>query len=121
MGDVAIVNDPVFGCELVLGHLDKDGYALINGQRAHIAAWEAEKGPLKPGIELDHQCRRRNCRALHHLEPVTRAENEHRKKWRVRARRAVCPQGHDMRMNHVITPEGGCVCRTCNREARSGP
>jgi hypothetical protein len=69
------------------------------------------------GFVLDHLCRRRNCIALHHLEPVTQSENEKRKSWRYRARRATCPKGHGLAMNRAITPEGGVVCRQCNKEA----
>jgi hypothetical protein len=109
--------DPIFGCELVTSRLDRDGYAYHGRSRAHIVAWEREHGQLADGLELDHLCRRRNCIALHHLEPVTRAENERRKAWRVRARRALCPRGHELAQTRVVTPERGMVCRACNREA----
>ena len=109
--------DPIFGCELATGRRDRDGYAFHGRTRAHIAAWTAAHGPLEPGIELDHLCRRRHCVALHHLEPITRSENERRKSWAYRARRLLCPRGHDLQAARVVTPEGGIVCRTCNREA----
>jgi hypothetical protein len=110
--------DPVFGCQLVTSRLDRDGYAYHGKTRAHIAAWIAVNGPVPEGLVLDHQCRRRNCRAVHHLEPVTQSENELRKSWRYRARRSVCMKGHDLKLNGIVTPEGGRVCRTCNREAQ---
>lgn len=109
--------DPVFGCELVTSRLDRDGYGFHGKSRAHVVAWVAKHGPVPEGLELDHACRRRHCIALHHLEAVTRSENELRKSWRYRAKRARCPRGHDLRVTAVITPEGGRVCRTCNREA----
>lgn len=34
-----------------------------------------------------------------------------------RARRTTCPKGHDLKLHGVVTPEGGKVCRQCNREA----
>jgi len=106
-----------FGCELATGRLDRDGYAYHGKSRAHIVAWVAKHGPVQPGLELDHMCRRRHCCALHHLEPVTRSENELRKSWRYRAKRTRCPRGHDMSgARAAVTPEGGRVCRTCNRE-----
>lgn len=115
-------HDAAFGCELWTGKLDRNGYGYHGRTRAHIAAWEAEYGPVPEGFELDHLCRRRNCCALHHLEPVTRAENEMRKGWGYRVRRQTCSRGHDMKLQGVLTPEGGKVCRQCNREAmKQGP
>lgn len=114
---MSTVRDPIYGCELVMSRLDREGYAFHGKSRAHIVAWEEVNGPVPPGFELDHLCRRRNCRARHHLEPVTRAENERRKSAAWRMRRKVCPRGHDLWLNAIPTPEGGRVCRTCNREA----
>lgn len=115
---MSVERDPVFGCELVTSRLDSDGYAYQGRSRAHIVAWERANGPVPPGKELDHLCRRRNCRALHHLELVDRRENERRKDWTYRAKRTRCPRGHDMTLHHQVTPERGVVCRMCNRGAR---
>lgn len=106
-----------FGCELVL-QVDRDGYGRVGRQLAHVAAWVAANGPVPDGHVLDHACRRRNCRALHHLEPVTQSENEKRKSWKYRVRRQRCARGHDLSIHRAITPEGGVVCRACNREAK---
>jgi hypothetical protein len=111
------VIDPLFGCRLATGRLDREGYAFHGKTRAHIAAWVAERGSIAPGLELDHLCRRRNCTALHHLELVTRSENERRKSWRYRARRSHCAAGHELAVHAVVTPEGGRVCRACNLAA----
>lgn len=108
--------DPIFGCELATSRLDKDGYAFHGRTRAHIAAWVEANGPVPIGCVLDHLCRRRNCRAHWHLEPVTQSENELRKSWSYRARRKLCARGHDLNSTAAVTPEGGRVCRTCNRE-----
>jgi hypothetical protein len=120
---VSAERDPVFGCELVTSRLDKDGYAYHGLSRAHIVAWEAAHGarPLDEGKPkpIDHLCRRRNCRALHHLELVTKRENELRKSWRYRAAIKRCPRGHSME-HALVTPEMGRLCRTCaNEVARS--
>lgn len=109
--------DPIFGCDLAEGRLDSEGYAFHGKTRAHTVAWVAANGPVPEGMELDHTCRRRHCRATHHLELVTRGENEKRKSWRYRSRRTMCPRGHDLKLNGIVTPEGGRVCRQCNREA----
>lgn len=109
--------DPVYGCELATGRLDRDGYAYHGRSRAHIVAWMRAGRQLADEHELDHLCRRRNCCALHHLEAVTRSENERRKSWRYRARRERCAAGHELRLTRVVTPERGVVCRACNLSA----
>lgn len=120
---MSTVRDPVFGCELATGRVDREGYAFFGKTRAHIAAWERVRGVITQTdehgarLELDHMCRRRNCCALHHLELVTRSENEKRKSWRYRVKRATCPKGHDLKLHAATTPEGGITCRVCNREA----
>jgi len=116
---MSVVRDPIFGCELATGRRDRDGYAFHGATRAHIVAWSKVRGVIAPGMELDHLCRRRHCTALHHLELVTRGENELRKSWRYRARRKLCPAGHELATNGIVTPEGGRVCRACNRAAES--
>ena len=117
---MSVERDPIFGCELATGRRDKDGYAFHGRTRAHIAAWTSEHGEVGPGLELDHLCRRRHCVALHHLEAITRGENERRKSWRYRARIVACPRGHRLAEHGIVTPEGGRVCRACNREAACG-
>lgn len=116
--------DPVFGCELVTTKLDNDGYAYAGKSRAHIVAWTKANGPLPIGddgkpLPIDHLCRRRNCRALHHLEPVTKSENEKRKSWPYRVRRKTCPRGHSME-GALVTEEMGRLCRTCEELVRAG-
>lgn len=108
--------DPIYGCELATGRVDRDGYAWHGKSRAHIVAWVAKHGPVPDGLELDHLCRRRHCSALHHLEPVTRSENERRKSFAYRAKRKACALGHELAIHGVMTPEGGRVCRACSRE-----
>jgi hypothetical protein len=112
--------DPIFGCRLATGRLDREGYAFHGRTRAHIHAWTGARGPVPDGLEIDHLCRRRNCIALHHLEAVTREENERRKSWRYRTRRKTCPAGHALELNRVKTPEDGIVCRACNRQHQQG-
>jgi len=107
----------LYGCDLVTSRLDRDGYAYHGRSRAHIVAWVETNGPVPDGMYIDHLCRRRNCRAVHHLEAVTRSENERRKSWAYRTRRVKCAAGHDLARCRVVTPEGGIVCRECNRAA----
>lgn len=111
--------DPIFGCVISSGRLDKDGYAFCGKTRAHIKAWVDVNGPVPDGMVLDHGCNRRACRAVHHLEPVTQSENLKRRNWRYRAKIKRCPRGlHDLQLNRAVMQNGGVVCRLCNREAK---
>jgi hypothetical protein len=91
----------------------------VGRTKAHIAAWVEAMGPVPEGYELDHTCRNRRCCALHHLEPVTRSENEKRKSWQYRLKRKQCKWGHDLSVNRIVTKFGGITCRACNREAEA--
>lgn len=110
----------LYGCELFLGKVDKDGYGRIfNGpgrpSLAHRAIYEERHGPIPEGKEVEHRCRRRGCQADDHHVLVSRAENERLKRWRKRTAEKACPRGHDLSVNGAITPEGGRVCRACAR------
>lgn len=111
--------DPIFGCWIFEGRRDDDGYGRVGLRKAHVVSWEQAKGPVPEGKFLDHLCKRRDCCAPHHLEPVTKSENEFRKDYSYLARRKKCPAGHDLNINAVVTKYGGRVCRSCNRIANT--
>lgn len=120
--DWAVEIDPIFFCWRWQGRRDKrDNRALmyIAGRtiNAYRVIYEAEVGPVPEGLVLDHTCRRADCCAPYHLEPVTKSENERRKHWRHMARIHRCKNGHDLRLHAAVTPEGGKACRACGREA----
>ena len=58
------------------------GYGVIRRRGrnylAHRAAYEAEHGPIPPGLQLDHLCRNPACVNVQHLEPVSPAVNTQR-------------------------------------------
>lgn len=109
--------DPVFGCHLWSGRVDRDGYGRTSAWKlAHHAA----AGPPPSGYEWDHLCRRRSCVNPLHLQAVDRSENERRKSFRYRQRRiSACPAGHSL-VDAMVTPEGGRVCRECLAHERRG-
>lgn len=109
-----VTRDPVYGCALAHGKRDRFGYVHVGQSLAHHVAWIAARGPVPADREIDHLCRRPNCTALVHLEPVTRSENEHRKLWRYRVRIKSCPAGHALSEFGMVTPEGGRVCARCS-------
>jgi hypothetical protein len=111
-------HDPIFGCIVWHGRTDENGYGRVGSRKAHIVAWEDAFGSVPEGFVLDHVCRNRACVALHHLEAVTKSENERRKSPRYRMRRQRCAKGHDLNVHRVMTPGDGIVCRACNREAK---
>lgn len=109
--------DPVFGCLLFVGRLDRDGYGRIGRSYAHRVAYENAYGPIPKGMMVEHLCRRRNCLSPAHLEVVNQNENELRKSWRYRAKRTTCKNDHSL-SDAMVTPEGGRVCRSCSKESR---
>jgi len=114
-----VERDPVFGCLLYRGRLDKDGYPIRwhDGRpvRLHRALYQERHGPIADGMEVEHICRRRNCLLDAHHELLSRSQQERAKSWRSRARRQRCKAGHDLALNAAVTPEGGRTCRVCTR------
>jgi hypothetical protein len=71
------------GCWLWTGYLKANGYATFYpGGGRHIAkvyvhrfAYEATRGRIPEGFEVDHLCHVRHCVNPTHLEAVTKREN----------------------------------------------
>lgn len=111
--------DPWTGCELWTGSLNSNGYGTHwdkegRPRLAHYVAWESANGRVPAGKVLDHQCRRRTCRAVAHLEVVSQSENTRRQRWSHRATRAKCSKGHDLWKHGRRTDAGGTICRACS-------
>ena len=111
--------DPIYGCWLWHGRKDRDGYAVewIKGKatRPHQTLWAATHGAVPDGLEIEHACRRRSCVRPAHKMLVTRGENLKLRKWSRRAKIKQCAEGHELAKSGLRTPEGGFVCRRCNR------
>ena len=79
-----VIPEPNSGCWIYFGSDNGNGYGAFTEAKgktrryAHRIAYEELRGPIPPGLELDHLCNTRCCCNPDHLEPVTRAENQRR-------------------------------------------
>lgn len=110
---------PFAGCWLWMGECDPRGYGRFyewnNGRSksklAHRIVYEHERGPIPPGLCLDHLCRNPSCVNPDHLEAVTHAENMARG---AHAMKTHCKNSHPLSgENLTIRIRRGRKCRTC--------
>lgn len=124
------------GCWIVGGGLTGDGYAQVNveGHRrryAHVIVYENKHGPVPPGKQLDHLCRKRACCNPDCLEPVTGAVNVQRglvpamalerakRQHQILRDMTHCKRGHEFTPENTYIPVGGWRnCRACIRLRR---
>ena len=116
--------EPMSGCWLWMGSLDRDGYGQTVGKkadgkltsfRAHRIAFEKARGPIPDGLVIDHKCRVRSCVNPDHMEPVTNMENIRRgETGQFRLKNTHCPNGHEY--TQKTRKDGSRICLTCNRE-----
>lgn len=111
-------------CLIWSGAVNTKGYPCfaVNGvsQLAHRLAYEDAHGPIPEGYTIDHLCRVRNCVNADHLEVVTIAENNRRKKTPGGIQiGSSCAKGHKVTEENVYRhPRGHLECGLCRREAR---
>lgn len=84
---------------------------------AHRWSYEQSRGPIPPGLVLDHLCRNRVCVNPEHLEPVTQRENTLRGSTRPAANaiKDACPKDHPYAGGNLRVTNGRRVCRACHR------
>lgn len=111
-------------CIVWTGAANSKGYPcfLMDGssQLAHRLAYEDKYGPIPDGMTVDHLCRVRTCVNADHLEVVTIAENNRRKKTADGLRvGGECIYGHQLTDLTVYRhPRGHLECRECRREQK---
>ena len=130
-----IHHEPMSGCWLWVGNVDRGGYGTIakwkkdgrKGSRAvHKVIYEILVGDVPDGLQLDHLCEVKPCVNPQHLEPVTPRENTQRS---IRSRglnsvaatlrdsnlaKTHCPHGHPYSgENLYVRPNGVRECREC--------
>ena len=112
-------------CWVWTAALNASGYGTFGvarrGVLAHRWSYTAFVGPIPGGLLIDHLCRNRACVNPGHMEPATRAENNHRsltgRRGHEQRSRTHCPQGHPYdEANTYPRPDGGRNCRACGRE-----
>lgn len=110
------------GCWRWLGKLNTGGYGRFGVcgviMQAHRFSYELHKGPIPPGLQIDHLCRNRYCVNPEHLEAVSQRENLLRGKTvpAEHAAKTHCPSGHPYDVaNTYIAPTGERHCRECRK------
>ncbi len=111
------------GCWIWTGAANRLGYGHMGGGpgstiktlQTHRVTYEFCRGPIAPGLVLDHLCRVPACCNPQHLEAVTQRTNLLRGTGfpAVNARKTHCPLGHPLSGGNVQMDAGSRNCRTC--------
>lgn len=114
----ALLNSIDFGeCWIWLGPRNSMGYGRISfdgkNRLLHRAAHEETKGPIPPGLVIDHLCNEPLCFRPQHLEAVTQQENMRRAF--AGRQRTECKKGHPMTPDntYIVRVTGQRQCKTC--------
>src|SRR5438132_887862 len=112
--------EPNSGCWLWTGILSYGGYGRVKFKGKHYAAhrvsYEASRGAIPMGLQIDHLCRVRSCINPDHLELVTCRENLLRGNTlqAANARKTHCPAGHPYDVVYAPAERGCRRCKAAN-------
>lgn len=107
------IPEPFSGCWLWVGPLTKKGYGR------HRLSYQAFKGEIPIGMQLDHKCRVRCCVNPDHLEPVTLVENVKRgQSGSFHRNKTECPAGHPYDESNTGKANGERYCKECRNGTR---
>lgn len=88
-----------------------------SSQSAYRIAWEMVNGPVPAGLELDHLCRNKLCVRPDHLEAVTHAINQQRRRGfchsNPRPKPTHCKHGHEFNEQNTYHYGNWMYCRAC--------
>lgn len=106
------------GCWIWSGRQTPAGYCHAGRGYAHRVAYEIAKGPIPPGITVDHICYVRNCVNPEHLRLLSGRENSARKYTGATHER--CRNGHEYTPENTLLASGGTErrCKTCHHARR---
>jgi hypothetical protein len=106
------------GCRIWIAARSEAGYGRLATGYAHRLSYETHVGPIPPGMQIDHLCRRRACIRPEHLQAVSIATNSARSMSipAMNARRTYCLRGHAFAEHGFIDGRGNRACRPCSRE-----
>lgn len=115
------------GCLLWTGKIGRNGYGHFTYREdghnitalVHRFAWEQKKGPIPPGLTIDHLCRVPLCVNTEHMETVDMRTNTLRGTSPIaqNARKEVCLNGHPLEgVNLYLRRDGSRNCVACMRQ-----
>jgi hypothetical protein len=106
-------------CLIWTGARTHNGYAHARVKskyvRVHRFVYEAIRGPIPQGLQLDHLCRNRACINPLHLEPVTGKENMRRGIGNQNKEKTHCIRGHELSGDNLYVFGKMRTCRACRR------
>ncbi len=111
------------GCWLWTARVNDDGYgefrAFAKNVKAHFYSFVIYKGPVPQGLEIDHECKRRNCVNPRHLRAIPHAKNVIRGEEHYKRQQTHCQRGHEFTAANTGYNREKRYCRACSNAAQN--